>query len=176
MLHRRVVRGDVVTFKHDFVSRGITHELLAQRAAIYDDAAAQELHAQPQPRAAQGDAETHAEMHAVDAMHGVPSNPMVYRIRDDLSWDDVVLYSSRIFMNGLSSSSTFTFYSKSHHITETYQKINSSAPKPKGYWSYNGGKRMRAQLEAMAKLNGLDPLNADHWYHASPQMFLQHRV
>ena len=107
MLHRRVVRGDVVTFKHDFVSRGITHDLLAQRAAIYDDAAAQEPHAQPQPRAAQGDAETHE----VDAMHGVPSNPIVYRIRDDLSWDDVVLSSSRIFMNGLSSSSTFTFYS-----------------------------------------------------------------
>ena len=91
VLHRRAVRGDIVTFTHDFRSRRA-----AQSDALANDAPAH--HAEG--AAHNSDAVTQ------DATRGVPSNPIVFRIREDLSWEDVVTNSSlpvRHFLNGRSS-------------------------------------------------------------------------
>jgi hypothetical protein len=86
VLHRRAVRGDVVTFTHDFRAR----------RAVQDDAN-----------------DTFARTHEArenalpqDAMRGVPSNPIVFRIREDISWEDVLKNSSlpvRHFLNRMDS-------------------------------------------------------------------------
>ena len=75
-LPRRAVRGDVVTFTHDFARRTGAHDPLAQ-----DYTQTQEV------------------------VRGVPSNIVVHRIRTDILWEDVVSNAGlpvRQFHNGLS--------------------------------------------------------------------------
>ena len=124
MLHRRAVRGDIVTFTHDFTLRRVTQDYLERREP--HDTEAQHPHADTQDAQAQPsyahtqDTETldselqHAHAHAhtqdagkMDLPTGTPSHPIVYRIREDLSWGDVVRNSPpspiRHFVNGLFS-------------------------------------------------------------------------
>ena len=166
VLHRRAVRGDVVTFTHDFRSRRA-----AQRDALANDAPAH--HAEG--AAHNSDAATH------DTTRGAPSNPIVFRIREDLSWEDVVTNSSlpvRHFLNGTSSYLFFIawFFSLCLPLLEDYQRIYNYTPKKKGYWLYDKGKNMRGFLESIAKLNGFDPLISDTWYNVPRQEFTKHRV
>lgn len=79
VLPRRAVRGDVVTFTHDFASR--------QLALAEDET--QEVHA--------------LRRRETQDSQSVPSNAVVYRIRNDVLWKDVVLSSDspiRHFLNG----------------------------------------------------------------------------
>ena len=88
-LPRRAVRGDVVTFTHDFSRRIGRHDPLAQ-----DNMRTQW-------------ALTHAATHVV---RSVPANSIVQRIRTDVIWEDVVSnagYPIRQFRNGLSLPLTF---------------------------------------------------------------------
>jgi hypothetical protein len=91
VLHRRAARGDVVTFTHDFVSRQATHEPAPPRSVLcYDDVEAQDHSATAQRN-----------------LQSVPSNPVVFRIREDLSWEDVLQNESnshptRHYLNGIS--------------------------------------------------------------------------
>jgi hypothetical protein len=86
VLPMRPVRGDVVTFTHDFVTRRAeaavtSHDAEAQGDAARDEVATQYL------------------------VRGVPSNAIVHRIRSDVSWEDVVRNASvdiRQFLNGTS--------------------------------------------------------------------------
>ena len=82
-LPRRAVRGDVVTFTHDFARRTGAHDPLAQ-----DYTQTQEV------------------------VRGVPSNIVVHRIRTDIFWEDVVSNAGlpvRQFHNGLSFFSSLLF-------------------------------------------------------------------
>ena len=106
MLHRRVVRGDVVTFTHDFARR---------TSAAQGDAGLVNLTVSTR-RTAKHDEETREgqgyEAQKQDLLRGMPSNPIVSRIRDDMSWEDVVNNSSspvRHFLNGMSPASTQYF-------------------------------------------------------------------
>ena len=81
-LPRRAVRGDVVTFTHDFSRRSGTHDL-------------QWTHRGVQTRAPPIQQET---------ARGVPANIVVHRIRTDVIWEDVVSAAGhpvRQFHNGL---------------------------------------------------------------------------
>ena len=69
VLYRRAVRGDVVTLTYDDLARRKT------------DA---ETHAHAGAHA------THAHAGTQDFARGVSSKPIVFRIRDDLSWGDVI--------------------------------------------------------------------------------------
>jgi hypothetical protein len=95
VLHRRVVCGDVVSFTHDFTTRRATHD-----NATHSDAAA-----------SADDAEMRNAAHA---RAEIPSNPVVYRLRDDLAWEDVLQSSSlppiRLFLNGLNFPPFFSYY------------------------------------------------------------------
>eukprot|EP00026_Physarum_polycephalum_P001044 Phypoly_transcript_01045.p1 GENE.Phypoly_transcript_01045~~Phypoly_transcript_01045.p1 ORF type:complete len:1215 (-),score=190.78 Phypoly_transcript_01045:36-3680(-) len=142
VLHRRAVRGDVVTFTHDFRAR---------RAAQGD------AH---DPATARTDTDARENAATQEALRGVPSNPIVFRIREDLSWEDVVRNSSLPVR---------------HFLNQDYQKIYNFTPKKKGYWLYDKGKNMRSFLESLAKLRGLDPLVPDTWYNVPRQEFSEHR-
>ena len=83
-LPRRAVRGDVVTFSHDFSRRIGMHDLLAQD------------NTQRMQRGA-------ATMQ--EAVRGVPANIVVHRIRTDVFWEDVMNNAGQLvrqFHNGLS--------------------------------------------------------------------------
>jgi hypothetical protein len=54
--------------------------------------------------------------------------------------------------------------------------MQSYTPKPKGFWSFDKGKNMRAFLASLAEKMGFDPLVADDWYSVSRQEFIQYRV
>lgn len=81
-LPQRALRGDVVTFTQDF-SRHSMQEPLAQSIDLHED----RLEMRPE----QG------------FLREVPSNPLVYRIRTDLSWEDVLnsSASTRLFLSGM---------------------------------------------------------------------------
>lgn len=79
ILYKQVVRGDVVAVRYDFNSRRFTYNL---------DLVAYSVNA-------------HIEQTS-NKILGVPSNPIVYRVRDDLSWQDVSSsFPVRLFLNGL---------------------------------------------------------------------------
>jgi hypothetical protein len=100
MVRRRVVPGDVVTFTHDFASRRVNHASDVQYAVVLGNNATQTqtiTDLSDTARAMQPPA--HGSF-----PQGVPSNPIVYRVRDDLTWQDVINSSTlsvRQFMNGL---------------------------------------------------------------------------
>jgi uncharacterized protein YcsI (UPF0317 family) len=90
VLHRRAVRGDVVTFTYDFTTRQ-SQDVAPHHATIHDGA------------------ETHERSASA---RSVPSNPVVFRIRDDMSWEDVLQNSShpvRHLLNGKSVSRFLLF-------------------------------------------------------------------
>eukprot|EP00026_Physarum_polycephalum_P002350 Phypoly_transcript_02356.p1 GENE.Phypoly_transcript_02356~~Phypoly_transcript_02356.p1 ORF type:complete len:908 (+),score=118.97 Phypoly_transcript_02356:113-2836(+) len=112
-LHRQPIRGDIVTFSHDFQSRRST-----------------------------------------------PTNPVVHRIRSDMTWQDVIKNAKepvRQFRN------------------EPHQNMQNFTPKPKGYWSYDKGKNMRAFLVGLAERMGFDSQVAQNWYSVSRQELEEHR-
>ena len=79
------MRGDVVTFTHDFSRRVGTHDLLVRE--------------KPQTQWMQTRATTQ------EVARGVPANIVVHRIRTDVIWEDVVStagHTVRQFYNGLS--------------------------------------------------------------------------
>ena len=83
------MRGDVVTFTHDFSRRSGTHDLLVQ-----DNTQTQWTHRGVQTRAPIQQ----------EAARGVPANIVVHRIRTDVIWEDVVSTAGhpvRQFHNGL---------------------------------------------------------------------------
>ena len=87
-----MARGDVVTFTHDF----------ARRTAAQDNAGAAQ-HAALRDGAETQDGETRRMEIREESASGVPSNPLVYRVRDDVSWGDVIRSSPlpvRLFLNG----------------------------------------------------------------------------
>ena len=87
-LPRRAVRGDVVTFMHDFSRRSGIHELLTQDTI--------------QTQWAQRGAQTRSTMQQ-EAVRGVPANIVVHRIRTDVIWEDLVStagHQVRQFHNG----------------------------------------------------------------------------
>lgn len=98
LLHKRVVRGDVVTISHDFVRRSSGGATTATNQ--YDTAALSTHGLPPHHSSISEDYDESSQESAT----GLPSNPIVYRIREDLSWDDVVCNSSpsaaRQFLNG----------------------------------------------------------------------------
>lgn len=91
-----------MTFTHDFVSRRVTHDYLARRA-----------HDEDTPRGTRAlDAAQRNTNNALQNARGAPSNPVVYRIREDMSWEDVLHNSPqpvRHFLNGLSIFSIIIF-------------------------------------------------------------------
>ena len=114
VLHRRAVRGDIVTFTHDFTLRRVTQDYMERREP--HDTETQHPHADTQDTETQDPESQHAHAHAhthtqdagkMDLPIGTPSHPIVYRIREDLSWGDVVRNSPpspiRHFVNGLFS-------------------------------------------------------------------------
>jgi hypothetical protein len=108
MLHRRVVRGDVVTFSHDFARRTTVHTE-ADDAQDY--------------QAARSDAGTQAGR--AEMKEESPSNPIVNRVRDDLSWDDVVRSSClpvRLFSNGFSSQLSLSLLFFIYHLLFYYKR------------------------------------------------------
>eukprot|EP00026_Physarum_polycephalum_P004271 Phypoly_transcript_04288.p1 GENE.Phypoly_transcript_04288~~Phypoly_transcript_04288.p1 ORF type:complete len:615 (+),score=69.63 Phypoly_transcript_04288:198-1847(+) len=70
----------------------------------------------------------------------VPINPLIYRVRTDLVWEDVVLNSFR----------------EPGHTSE-----GGFSAKPQHYWSI---KNMRVLFEECAKQNNLDPQVSATWY------------
>ena len=168
MLPRRVVPSDVVTYTHDFAQRRSSFESPTDRAA----------HTQP---GAQHEDTVHGLARAQEptGARGVPSNPVVYRIREDLTWEDVLRNSSppvRQFINGVYLLLTLTSPTLANFLIESYQKLEDIRKKPYGYWITEQGRNMRGVLESLSKSNGFDPLVADHWYNVSRRDFILHRV
>eukprot|EP00026_Physarum_polycephalum_P001831 Phypoly_transcript_01834.p1 GENE.Phypoly_transcript_01834~~Phypoly_transcript_01834.p1 ORF type:complete len:743 (-),score=122.50 Phypoly_transcript_01834:185-2413(-) len=89
---------------------------------------------------------------AQDFARGVPAKPIVYRIRNDLSWGDVLLHYQR---------------------DANLQTENNT--KKKRYSSHERKRVMRSQLESLARSYGLDPLVSENWYTVSRQALLQHK-
>ena len=88
-LPSRAVRGDVVTFTHDFLRRSGTHDILGQDNM--------------QMQWTQQGAQTRTMMQQ-EAARGLPANIVVHRIRTDVIWEDVVSTAGhpvRQFHNGL---------------------------------------------------------------------------
>eukprot|EP00026_Physarum_polycephalum_P002919 Phypoly_transcript_02928.p1 GENE.Phypoly_transcript_02928~~Phypoly_transcript_02928.p1 ORF type:complete len:728 (+),score=71.15 Phypoly_transcript_02928:209-2392(+) len=135
VLHRQVVHGDIVSFTYDFTSRQASQDVL-ENDTVYE----------------------------LGVLHNTPSNPTVYRVRDDLFWEDVLLNSltppSRHFLND--------------HMHQKLEQ-HPSTKQPRGYWGYNKGKHMRSHLEAIAREHGIDPLVASDWYCVSRDDFMVHR-
>lgn len=91
VLPRRAVPGDVVTFTHDFSHRQASNE---------QDS-------------------SHGNTRTQDIVRGLPSNPVVHRIRSDLFWEDVVHSSGlpvRLFQNGVSPPSHHFFSNLSYRV------------------------------------------------------------
>eukprot|EP00026_Physarum_polycephalum_P000561 Phypoly_transcript_00562.p1 GENE.Phypoly_transcript_00562~~Phypoly_transcript_00562.p1 ORF type:complete len:1320 (+),score=101.35 Phypoly_transcript_00562:116-4075(+) len=140
ILHKRVARGDVVTFTYDFARRAVSQvarDFLASNATQQDS----------------------ENINSNDLARGMPSNPVVYRIREDLSWEDVL----RSF-----SSPIRHFSSEPHQHLDTIKK-------PVGYWNYDKGRNMRARFESLANLNSFDPLIAANWYHLPRHLITDQR-
>eukprot|EP00026_Physarum_polycephalum_P000339 Phypoly_transcript_00339.p1 GENE.Phypoly_transcript_00339~~Phypoly_transcript_00339.p1 ORF type:complete len:1688 (+),score=210.60 Phypoly_transcript_00339:78-5141(+) len=150
VLHRRPVGGDVVTFTHYYASR----------RAPQGDAMALESPAHPQ-RPTNERAETPRSAPA-------PQKCIVYRIREDLSWEDVLRSAS---------------HSVRHSFHEDYQKISShalhdqdfkrkgeaknpAATVPSNLLSRNVRSR-RELFEQFASSRGGNPRDADFWYSVS---------
>jgi hypothetical protein len=105
ILHKRVVCGDIVSFSYDFALRRASHDDAAQ-----DDGG---------PRSEeQGDADPRS---TTPRRAEIPSNPVVYRLRDDLAWEDVLQSSNiapnRHFLNGLNLPPFFLSYFPSFILT-----------------------------------------------------------
>eukprot|EP00026_Physarum_polycephalum_P001637 Phypoly_transcript_01639.p1 GENE.Phypoly_transcript_01639~~Phypoly_transcript_01639.p1 ORF type:complete len:968 (+),score=84.26 Phypoly_transcript_01639:164-3067(+) len=127
VLHRRVARGDVVSFKYDFMSRHSTRE------RNFDDSR---------------------------LLRGIPSNPVVYRIREDMLWEDIVQNSPvtvRRFVN------------------EPHQRIDNGPQKSNEYWNYDPG-NMRSLIECLARAQGFDPHIVENWYSIPSREFTKHKV
>ena len=182
ILHRRVARGDVVSFKYDFTSRHAAQDQ-PSRQVPHD-------HQQPLLEVYSGnDGGDESErlnlanprggaLHIHKAPRGIPSNPIVYRIREDMLWEDVVQRSSlpvRRFVNGIPSAKSSSHLDFTNHLIEPHQKIENYTHKPNSYWNYDPGD-MRARLEALARAKGFDPLIADNWYNVPSYEFTKHKV
>eukprot|EP00026_Physarum_polycephalum_P002439 Phypoly_transcript_02445.p1 GENE.Phypoly_transcript_02445~~Phypoly_transcript_02445.p1 ORF type:complete len:904 (+),score=143.32 Phypoly_transcript_02445:44-2755(+) len=102
----------------------------------------------------------HAEPRDANAhTQGAPTNPIVYRIREDLSLKD----SSR--------------YLTSHsYAIDLNPKKEYYTRKPNQDWNYDQGKSVRARLETLATEKGIDFLVAENWYKIPHQEFSQDQV
>ena len=119
VLSRRPVRGDVVTFTHDFTLR---------RAAPRE---ASELRDDLSHRAEISETDLPPTHQTQELVPSVPSNPTVYRIRTDVSWEDIIRNRSpniRQFQNGTSPSLTSLIL-----FSFANSKFNSKSPTRK--WS-----------------------------------------
>lgn len=92
----------------------------------------------------------------------VPVNPKIYRIRTDMSWEDVL----RAHAKEAPQSQTFTDVSKRAIHSKTH---------PHHYWTSEKGKNMRVFFEDFAKANDFDPLLATNWYRVSRKVVLKAR-
>jgi hypothetical protein len=74
--------------------------------------------------------------------HDMPANPVVTRIRTDLTWDDVL---------------------HSHYTDHTSGVSLKGSARPLGFWTPGN---MRAHLENFIRSKNLDPLLPESWYHS----------
>eukprot|EP00026_Physarum_polycephalum_P002403 Phypoly_transcript_02409.p1 GENE.Phypoly_transcript_02409~~Phypoly_transcript_02409.p1 ORF type:complete len:900 (+),score=140.14 Phypoly_transcript_02409:101-2800(+) len=81
----------------------------------------------------------------------VPISPKVFRIRTDITWEDVLQndVGEKLLLN------------------DTSLRALSYANKPAGYWTSERGKNMRDFFVELAKKRNFDPLVPENWYSVS---------
>jgi hypothetical protein len=98
------------------------------------------------------------------ARRDVPTNPKIYRVRDDVDWNDLVhnFYKEKKVLNGTSSYSLFFFFPPRISLSIIIERshVTAFAIKEKGYWT---PENMRAYLEDFAKSRNMDPLLPETW-------------
>jgi hypothetical protein len=103
---------------------------------------------------------------------GSHSNPVIFRIRHDLVWEDVLNLHNPIFHSVKGTPVFFSLF--------PIKLINSGTPartlKPKFYWKKNHKKNMKVHLENAIINLGLDPNDPESWYQLSSTDFKNHRV
>eukprot|EP00026_Physarum_polycephalum_P001621 Phypoly_transcript_01623.p1 GENE.Phypoly_transcript_01623~~Phypoly_transcript_01623.p1 ORF type:complete len:1048 (-),score=160.89 Phypoly_transcript_01623:116-2998(-) len=82
----------------------------------------------------------------------LPVNPVIYKLRNDLSWEDVVR----------------NHVQEEKHILE--RKSEHFRTKPHGHWNI---RNMQSLMEQIAKEKNMDPLLAETWYSLSPSEIRQ---
>eukprot|EP00026_Physarum_polycephalum_P003969 Phypoly_transcript_03986.p1 GENE.Phypoly_transcript_03986~~Phypoly_transcript_03986.p1 ORF type:complete len:741 (+),score=114.71 Phypoly_transcript_03986:43-2265(+) len=84
--------------------------------------------------------------------HAIPSNPEILRVREDVSWEDVLHDYQR-------ENPSDTLY------TSDFQKGESI--KPLGYWTAEKFQNSKLFLEQFTRSRNMDPLVASSWYDAA---------
>ena len=103
-----------------------------------------------------------------------PKLPLLYRVRTDITWDDVVKNwkEHKRVPTGRVAYSTRS----RTEVLSLVKAVRRSAEKklPKGYWndSYN----RRQFLLDFAKSQGFDPLQPNNWTKVTNQQIIEHKV
>ena len=117
------------------------------------------------------------------ARRSEPVNPSIIRIRQDMTWDDVVRnYESEA---PVQDPNTGNLLSELYHFStlfllsllfladfpflETPTKIMKYTEQPQGHWTSKSGSNLRFFFEEFAKNRSLDPHLPETWYNISRQ-------
>eukprot|EP00026_Physarum_polycephalum_P002997 Phypoly_transcript_03006.p1 GENE.Phypoly_transcript_03006~~Phypoly_transcript_03006.p1 ORF type:complete len:734 (+),score=100.03 Phypoly_transcript_03006:377-2578(+) len=98
--------------------------------------------------------------YTVISSRGMPGDPKIERVRDDVTWTDEV-----------SPKLTFAEYSQKAFT-------NSESPStraPFGYWTDHDGQNVRAFFEHFARSKNFDPLNPANWYRFVKEDYLPYK-
>ena len=107
----------------------------------------------------------------------IPIHPTIVRIREDLTWEEVVtsFLREKPQAHKLNGMRAMKKKSKEGHHFNSFSPVSSfffpedsmgsvSTPRPFGYWTSERRKNLRKFFESFAKSYDLDPLLPETWY------------
>jgi hypothetical protein len=116
----------------------------------------------------------------------LPTNPLVYRVRTDITWENVLASEEEIaptrgthlfvFVSSMFFVSFLFIHLVSPNFLYTVTKQSEFPSHPIRLWGDKKSKSARKILEKIMRRKGLDPLLPDTWYFIDVASLLVHKV
>ena len=105
-----------------------------------------------------------------------PKLPLLYRVRTDISWDDVVKNWNEHKRVPTGTSGWILPPLSRTEVLSLVKAVRRPAEKklPKGYWHHSNNRRQF--LLDFAKSQGFDPLQPNNWTKVTNQQIIKHKV